>query len=95
MFRAMKYLLLLAVLFAACAPKPVKVYSEVEIGMSDLDFYRICGDVPDDSQTTTNTSGSIKVLFNGPTDRINRVERPYQCTGRFTFVNRKLDTISR
>lgn len=89
----MKNLLLLVLLFAACAPSP-KVYTEVEIGMSSVDFHRICPGVTDDSQSTTNTSGSTKTLINRPSD-FNGNPRPYPCVGKFTFVNGKLESISR
>jgi hypothetical protein len=88
----MKYLLVFTLL-TSCAPKP-KTYTEVGIGMSDLDFYRICGAVPDESKTTQTANELTKVVTNRTTE-YNGNARPFQCVGKFVFINGELNTISR
>lgn len=86
----MKMLLCVAVLFAGCAPK---AYTEPTVGMHYLDFTRMCS-MSGESNTTTNSSGEARTLVIKPTD-FKGDKNPSMCVGTFTFVDNKLDSISR
>ena len=95
----MKNLFLLCLLLTACS----KTYTKPEIGMTYMDFHRLCGYGPaDESNSTTTSSGTTstivlktldeEVFWGGNKGGSNRSDKG--CVGRFTFVKDRLDSIS-
>lgn len=64
-------------------------YTEPKIGMLLSKFTKLCGD---DGSVTTHESGEVKITRIIITDF---GKNPSECAGAFTFINNKLETITR
>ena len=91
----MRYLILLPLLLS-CA----RIYTEPEIGVPFNEFAKLCnvqGEITT-AKTVTNTQSSTLTIKLTDTPAIypeNQPKRDPGCIGIFTFVNGKLDSISR
>jgi len=90
----MKPLLLSLLLISSCTCPPPKVISTPEVGMGLNTFWNLCGGVPDHEESVTTEQGVKLTLKNNPTNYRGEAH-PVSCVGTFTFVNGKLETITR
>lgn len=82
--------------FTSCQPvqqepeTPKKVYTKVEIGMGFLDFHDLCGQPTDIGRFESARSKIDTYKYKG-----EYAKPEVGCSGTITFIDDKLDSISR